>query len=142
MEEGAGTRFAVQYVLWKAHVGCVSRVHYQLEENRLRHLQEEIIDCGSDQFLAFNGNGFFSWYQRKLSNLVTSEILCIGRKSRQGFGCPNRKRSPLSLPGTMRREKSFPLLSWRSHSSAVWSPWLCCGRTQRLPFCCTHPVFL
>lgn len=65
------------------HVQHISRVSLSAGGNRLCHLQEEIIDFRSDQFLAVNNNDCFFCYQRKFSNTVTSEMLCIGRKSQR-----------------------------------------------------------
>lgn len=86
--------------------------HFQLEETGFCHLQEEIIDSRSDQFLAFNNNDCFFCYQRKFSNTVTSEILCIGRESQRSISGPSQKCDLLSFSEAMRSEKSFTLLSW------------------------------
>ena len=85
--------------------------HYQLEETGFCHLQEDIIDSRSDQFLAFNDDCFFC-YQRKFSSTVTSEILCVGRESPESIGGPSRKCDLLSFSEAMGSEKSFTLLSW------------------------------
>lgn len=59
MEEGAGTRFAVQYVLWKAHVGCVSRVHYQLEETGFVSCRKKSLTVGQISSLHSTVMAFF-----------------------------------------------------------------------------------
>ena len=52
--------------------------------NRLCHPQEETIDSRSHQFLAFKIMTFFFCHQRKCSNTVTSDMSCVGRKSKAG----------------------------------------------------------
>lgn len=101
------------------HVQCISRVSLSSGGNRLCHLQEEITDSRSDQFLAFNNNNYFFCHQRKLSNTVTSEILCVGRKK------PKPEMWPLELFwGNEVREILYPpnldILSLSSlHSMAL-----------------------
>lgn len=91
-------------------VQCISRVSLPAGGNRLHHLQEEIIDSRSDQFLALNNNDCFFYYQRKFSNTVTSEILCIGRKSQRSAWWPKPEMWPFELFwGNEIREIFYPL---------------------------------
>lgn len=125
---------AMDDLLLKMHVQCLSRVSLSAGGNRLCHLQEEIIDSRSDQFLAFNNNDCFFCYWGKFSHTVTSEILCIGRKSQRGAWWPKPELWPIELFwGNEVRESFFPL-SWMCEASAVCVLRLCRRWTRKLTF--------
>lgn len=132
LKEVLACTLAVDDLLLKMHVQCLFGGSLSAGGNRLCHLQEEIIDFRSDQFLAFNHNDCFFCDQRKFSNTVTSEILCIGRKSQRRAWWPKPEMWPIEFFwGSEVRETRYPpkldvpglsilhpMAQWRMNSTA------------------------
>lgn len=84
-------------LLLKCMSSTFPECHYQLEETGFVTCRKKSLTLGQSCPLQSTMMTIFFCFQRKFSNTVTSEILCIGRKSQRSIWWPKPEMWPIEL---------------------------------------------